>query len=133
MEEAKCRQVEEEVCELVQEEVCTEVIPEYGAGDSSAECTEVFDTVVEDLCTTVNIDTCNDITETICEVMRLFICWRHSQVLRQSCRSYVVMCVSLASSWARLRQPCVRCRKSCVIDANHYILTSSLATGVAGM
>ena len=70
LDEAKCRQVEEEVCELVQEEVCTEVIPEYGAGDSSAaaECTEVFDTVVEDLCTTVNIDTCNDITETICEV-----------------------------------------------------------------
>ena len=31
------------------------------------------------------------------------------------------MCVSLASSWARLRQPCDRCRKSCVTDAKYYI------------
>ena len=65
--------------------------------------------------------------------MRLFICRRHSQLLQQGCRRYVVMCVSLASSWARLRQPCDRCRKSCDIDANHYIRASSLAHEAASV
>ena len=47
--------------------------------------------------------------------------------------SYVVICIMLASAWARLRQPCDRCRKSCVIDANHYILATSVARLDASM
>ena len=76
---------------------------------------------------------CIDGIDEMSGILRLFICRRHSQLLQQGCRKYVVMCVSLASSWARLRQPCDRCRKSCDIDANHYILATAVARLDASM
>ena len=37
----------------------------------SQDCKEVFDTVVDEVCTTVNINSCNNITETVCQVWSL--------------------------------------------------------------